>query len=79
MLNDLVALDLAGLQGQFTGRILADLGMRVIKVEPPGGDRCRAVGPFKDSSTPARRASHSTSRARTAERSCSSSPAAPTS
>jgi crotonobetainyl-CoA:carnitine CoA-transferase CaiB-like acyl-CoA transferase len=48
MLNDLVALDLAGLQGQFTGRILADLGMRVIKVEPPGGDRCRAVGPFKD-------------------------------
>ncbi|MGA2757469.1 MAG: CoA transferase [Solirubrobacteraceae bacterium] len=48
MLNGLVALDLAGLPGQFTGRILADLGMRVIKVEPPGGDGARAVGPFKD-------------------------------
>jgi succinyl-CoA---D-citramalate CoA-transferase len=47
MLEGLTALDLAGLQGQFTGRILADLGMRVIKVEPPGGDPVRGVGPFK--------------------------------
>jgi crotonobetainyl-CoA:carnitine CoA-transferase CaiB-like acyl-CoA transferase len=48
MLTDLIALDLAGIEGQFTGRVLADLGMRVIKVEPPGGDSVRAVGPFKD-------------------------------
>jgi crotonobetainyl-CoA:carnitine CoA-transferase CaiB-like acyl-CoA transferase len=48
MLNGFVALDLAGAQGQLTGRILADLGMRVIKVESPGGDPVRSVGPFKD-------------------------------
>ena len=46
MLAGLIALDLSGLQGQFAGRILADLGMRVIKVEPPGGDPARGVGPF---------------------------------
>ena len=46
MLAGLTALDLSGLQGQFAGRILADLGMRVIKVEPPGGDPVRGVGPF---------------------------------
>ena len=46
MLAGLTALDLSGLQGQFTGRILADLGMRVIKVEPPGGDPVRGTGPF---------------------------------
>ena len=28
-----------------TGRILADLGVRVIKIEPPGGDRERVSGP----------------------------------
>ena len=48
MLEGLTALDLTGLQGQFAGRILADLGMRVVKVEPPGGDPVRAIGPFKD-------------------------------
>lgn len=48
MLEGLTALDLSGLQGQFAGRILTDLGMRVIKVEPPGGDPVRGVGPFKD-------------------------------
>jgi crotonobetainyl-CoA:carnitine CoA-transferase CaiB-like acyl-CoA transferase len=45
MLAGLTALDLSGLQGQFTGRILADLGMRVVKVEPPGGDPFRALLP----------------------------------
>ena len=28
------------------GKILADLGMEVIKVEPPGGDPARNIGPF---------------------------------
>jgi crotonobetainyl-CoA:carnitine CoA-transferase CaiB-like acyl-CoA transferase len=46
MLAGLTALDLSGLQGQLTGRILADLGIRVIKVEPPGGDPVRGIGPF---------------------------------
>jgi len=27
-------------------RILADLGVDVIKIEPPGGDRWREYGPF---------------------------------
>ncbi len=32
----------------FAGKILADLGAEVIKVEPPGGDRLRSYGPFPD-------------------------------
>ena len=32
------ALDLTGVSGQLCGRVLADLGMEVIKIEPPGGD-----------------------------------------
>ena len=31
-------LDLCGPEGQLCGRLLADLGAEVIKVEPPGGD-----------------------------------------
>ena len=41
-------LDLTDLQGQFAGKILADLGLEVIKVEPPGGDSVRRLAPFKD-------------------------------
>jgi crotonobetainyl-CoA:carnitine CoA-transferase CaiB-like acyl-CoA transferase len=48
LLEGFTALDLTGQEGQFTGRILADLGMRVIKVEPPEGDAVRHLGPFKD-------------------------------
>ena len=40
------ALDLTGLSGQLCGRILADLGMEVIKIEPPGGDPVRNRAPF---------------------------------
>lgn len=43
------ALDLTDLKGQLCGRLLADLGMEVIKVEPPGGDPVRRLGPFKNS------------------------------
>ena len=48
MLDGFTALDLTGIEGQFAGRLLADLGMRVIKVEPPTGDAVRSVGPFKN-------------------------------
>jgi crotonobetainyl-CoA:carnitine CoA-transferase CaiB-like acyl-CoA transferase len=40
------ALDLTGLSGQLCGRMLADLGMEVIKIEPPGGDPVRSLAPF---------------------------------
>ena len=43
------ALDLTGLSGQLCGRMLGDLGMEVIKIEPPGGDPVRNLPPFVQS------------------------------
>ena len=40
------ALDLTSQSGQLCGRLLADLGMEVIKIEPPGGDPARKLAPF---------------------------------
>jgi hypothetical protein len=40
------ALDLTDLKGQLCGRLLADLGMEVVKIEPPGGDPVRKMAPF---------------------------------
>lgn len=40
------ALDLTDEKGFLCGKILADLGVDVIKVEPPGGDPSRRRGPF---------------------------------
>jgi crotonobetainyl-CoA:carnitine CoA-transferase CaiB-like acyl-CoA transferase len=48
------ALDLTGLSGQLSGRILADLGMEVIKIEPPGGDPVRNLAPFVTSANGAK-------------------------
>ena len=39
-------LDLAGPMGVYCGKLLADLGAAVIKVERPGGDPMRQRGPF---------------------------------
>src|SRR5437868_6208085 len=39
-------LDLADLSGAVCGRILADLGADVVKVEPPGGEADRLTPPF---------------------------------
>lgn len=39
-------LDLTDEKGMLCGRILADLGADVLKIEPPGGDAARQVGPF---------------------------------
>jgi benzylsuccinate CoA-transferase BbsE subunit len=39
-------LDLSGELGYLCGRILADLGADVVKVEPPGGDPGRRLPPF---------------------------------
>ncbi|MGO9060680.1 MAG: CaiB/BaiF CoA transferase family protein [Candidatus Binataceae bacterium] len=41
-------LDLTDHKGALCGRMLADMGADVIKVEPPGGDPARQVGPFLD-------------------------------
>lgn len=34
--------------GEYTGKLLADLGAEVIKVEGPGGSPTRGMGPFRD-------------------------------
>jgi crotonobetainyl-CoA:carnitine CoA-transferase CaiB-like acyl-CoA transferase len=39
------ALDVTSHSGQLCGRFLADLGMEVIKIEPPGGDYVRKLNP----------------------------------
>lgn len=46
MLNACRALDLSNENGFLCGKILADLGVDVIKVEKPGGDDARRLGPF---------------------------------
>jgi crotonobetainyl-CoA:carnitine CoA-transferase CaiB-like acyl-CoA transferase len=47
-LAGLKVLELADETGQFCGKLLADLGAGVVKIEPPGGARNRTVGPFVD-------------------------------
>jgi CoA:oxalate CoA-transferase len=48
-LNGAVILDLSRiLAGPYCTLLLHELGARVIKVEPPGGDDSRAYGPFRD-------------------------------
>ena len=39
-------LELADEKGHYCGRLLADMGADVVKVEPPGGDPARQIGPF---------------------------------
>ena len=39
-------LDLCDEKGGLCGKILGDLGAAVIKIEPPGGDSSRNIGPF---------------------------------
>jgi crotonobetainyl-CoA:carnitine CoA-transferase CaiB-like acyl-CoA transferase len=46
-LEGLTVLDFTGhIAGPYTTKLLADLGARVIKVERPGGDPSRGLGPF---------------------------------
>lgn len=48
-LAGLRVLELAeGIAGPYAGKLLADYGADVIKVEPPAGDRSRRSGPFPD-------------------------------
>jgi len=47
-LAGLRVLELADAKGQFCGKLMADLGADVLKIEPPGGQHTRLVGPFLD-------------------------------
>jgi crotonobetainyl-CoA:carnitine CoA-transferase CaiB-like acyl-CoA transferase len=47
LLDGVRAVDLAGEPAALAGRILADLGADVVKVEPPAGDPLRRIGPFQ--------------------------------
>jgi crotonobetainyl-CoA:carnitine CoA-transferase CaiB-like acyl-CoA transferase len=46
LLSGYRVLDLCGEPGLLAGKLLADLGASVIKVEPPAGDSARAMGPL---------------------------------
>ena len=45
-LDGIRIIDMAGVEGQLCGRLLADLGAEVIKLEPPEGDPARRTAPF---------------------------------
>lgn len=47
MLSGCRVLEICDETGVLAGRILADLGADVVKVEPPGGDRAARCGPFE--------------------------------
>jgi len=47
-LSDLRILDLTDLKGALCAKLMGDMGADVIKIEPPGGDPMRTVGPFLD-------------------------------
>ncbi len=47
-LTGLRVVEIGGQNGQYCGKLLADMGADVIKVEPPVGDDARRVGPFAD-------------------------------
>ena len=47
-LAGLRVLELTDEHAQFCGKLMADLGADVIKVEPPSGQKTRTIGPFLD-------------------------------
>ena len=50
-LTDLVVVEFSDQLGQLAGKLLADMGADVIKVEPPHGSAARKVGPFASAET----------------------------
>ena len=47
-LEGVKVLELAGAEGEYCGKLLADFGAEVIKLEPPGGSPSRREPPFLD-------------------------------
>jgi benzylsuccinate CoA-transferase BbsE subunit len=47
-LSDLRVLDLTDIKGALCAKLFGDMGADVIKIEPPGGDASRSIGPFLD-------------------------------
>jgi benzylsuccinate CoA-transferase BbsE subunit len=47
-LEGLRVIELAGAHGEWCGKLLADMGADVVKVEAPGGAATRRIGPFVD-------------------------------
>ena len=47
-LSDITILDLCDEKGQLIGKLLGEMGARVIKIESPGGGGARTVGPFRN-------------------------------
>jgi benzylsuccinate CoA-transferase BbsE subunit len=45
-LGNIRVLDMTGPTGAYSTKLLADLGADVIRIEPPGGDPMRRIGPF---------------------------------
>jgi len=50
LLKGIQVLDIADEKASFCSKLLADLGARVIKIERPGGDTSREIGPFLEDS-----------------------------
>jgi len=46
LISGITVLDLADEKASFCSKLLADMGARVIKIEKPGGDSSRTIGPF---------------------------------
>ena len=47
-LEGLRVIELADEQAEWAGKLLADMGADVVKVEPPEGEQTRRIGPFID-------------------------------
>ncbi|MFH1070522.1 MAG: CoA transferase [Candidatus Glassbacteria bacterium] len=48
MLAGLRVIEIADERAEYTGLLLAGLGAEVVKIEPPGGNATRRIGPFLD-------------------------------
>ena len=47
-LEGITVIELCGARGHFMGKLMGDMGARVIKIEPMGGVSERQIGPFID-------------------------------